>query len=57
MNANNQLKPCPFCGGEAKMFTFVGEEYYVKCICCCARTDFYDSEFYAVKFWNKRVKE
>lgn len=57
MNTNEQLKPCPFCGGEARIVKFINDEYYVKCIYCCAKTDLYGSEFYAIKFWNRRVNE
>lgn len=57
MNTNEQLKPCPFCGGKPKIYTFANEEYYVKCDGCYARTDLYDSENCAKKAWNRRANE
>lgn len=59
-----ELKPCPFCGGEAEMAT---EHYYddkkisyVVCKRCDARGGFflvspkYASEAKAIEAWNRR---
>ena len=35
-----ELKPCPFCGSEAKMWFKPGDnEFYVECRKCHVRTD------------------
>jgi Lar family restriction alleviation protein len=64
----NELKPCPFCGGEAehKMY-FWGNHtkthkpiwcYYIFCAECGAMTDnIFKTEEEAITAWNRRVKE
>ena len=53
-----ELKPCPFCGGDAEMQQgkYQGlRTFYVSCLGCGARTDLeYDEEF-AADLWNERV--
>jgi len=56
-----ELKPCPFCGGEA----YIGQgdmrlgEYtaFVRCQKCFIRTQAYAKKFYAARIWNRRAKE
>ena len=54
----NELKPCPFCGGEGEMienFLFgkaVG--YMVGCKNCWCELRIYTSKQNAVKAWNRR---
>jgi hypothetical protein len=53
-----ELKPCPFCGGEAKIGSFKGskENWAVWCESCCIPC----SEKYTIeetiKTWNTRVQ-
>ena len=50
---NEELKPCPFCGGEAEI-VISGGERRVDCKKCGARSDWYDTEVEAVAAWNNR---
>ena len=62
-----ELKPCPFCGGEAKMETYVStSSSYARCVCkgCNIATQNYrDAEhdgsyiFRACKAWNRRIQD
>ena len=61
----DKLKPCPFCGGQAKLFnTRVqgGYDYsYVQCLKCSIHTAKYDvsvnycSSEKATEAWNRRA--
>lgn len=66
----NELKPCLFCGGKAKMVTRVTQGFpkfplaYVECEKCMATTQtFADFEgngefvFEVARMWNKRAGE
>ena len=59
---NNNLKRCPFCGGQAsvqEMFhSMLSNEYFVKCKKCGAETKrYYKGSRGAVKAWNRRCRE
>ena len=47
-----ELKPCPFCGGEAKLSSN-GKE--VVCLGCEALGPFCDTEAEAIEAWNRRA--
>lgn len=61
------LKPCPFCGGEARLEAIDFDDYdytnpseviwWVRCSVCGAETDEYSTptEAAAIKAWNTRV--
>lgn len=50
---NEELKPCPFCGGEAEI-VMSGGDRRVECKKCGARSDWYDTEAEAIAAWNRR---
>lgn len=56
----DELKPCPFCGGEAEILTAEsmhgGNLYGVMCDCCAGRADVYDTEAEAIEAWNTRAE-
>lgn len=54
MSNNENLKPCPFCGGRAKLVVQFGDEFMVLCPNCEAQTNFHDKEG-AIAAWNRRV--
>ncbi len=48
-----KLKPCPFCGGVAKV-EYAGSRVYICCKPCGARTMLCDTVIWAAKCWNYR---
>ncbi len=66
MEIKKELKPCPFCGGKAKLKVYrnsQGEkEYFVYCTsiyptecAVCPDTTFYISKDGAIDAWNRRA--
>ena len=57
----SELKCCPFCGGEARLYSFHSQtiktykEYWVKCKNDCCQTKNFRSEEKAVEQWNTRT--
>lgn len=55
-----ELKPCPFCGGEAKILSIKeeceGEFYWIACKECGALIPVYYLEKNAVDAWNRRTE-
>lgn len=51
-------KPCPFCGGKAKVKLMLGN-YGIACTKClgCIFPDRNQTEEEAIEAWNRRVKE
>ena len=67
MGAKLKLKPCPFCGGQARIFGNDGDHFYVACtneVCFCVLGEMYlpgdepdhmfGDEESAAHNWNKR---
>ena len=59
-----ELKPCPFCGGQGVVDTQErfpdGPDnlaYFVSCIQCACQGPWMKSEGSAIKFWNMRIEE
>ena len=54
-----ELKPCPFCGGEAYVMTWREERQrinptIVRCASCEVQTNLYDRKKEAIAAWNRR---
>ena len=50
----NELKPCPFCGGEAKVNEF-NDVFFVACVVCQSETIWFETPEEAIEAWNRRV--
>ena len=51
----DNLKPCPFCGGEA---TIIGDDYYwCQCLNCWAETLGSEDVQQAIEYWNRRAED
>ena len=54
----SELKPCPFCGGEAKVFgNYEDTNYHVNCTndeCGCCWVANYETEEEAIEAWKGR---
>lgn len=65
MTATDKLKPCPFCGGKARIMHLTsasGIETHsmVECRSCHIKTDYYVYEFgerNVIKVWNRRIND
>lgn len=63
----NELKPCPFCNSEAKVYAFTSGGICVKCMNCYCQTQI-ESDFCiadakeksayekVIEAWNRRVE-
>lgn len=54
MKNSEELKLCPFCGGEANTLHVV-HHYMVTCTECFASIGLLDDENKAKELWNRRV--
>ena len=51
-----ELKPCPFCGGEAKLGWY-RDFYYIRCKNCGIRTLVEFTMRRAIEAWNRRAED
>lgn len=51
-----ELKPCPFCGSQAKIMHGPGDSW-VECMGCHCMSEMHTMESRAVEDWNRRVME
>ena len=52
-----ELKPCPFCGGEAFVHKFTIDGISVMCRVCHAQTGHQTKEVHAIEAWNRRADD
>lgn len=53
-----ELKPCPFCGGKAKIFQDDRFCFFkVRCVKCYAESSYIEDKNLAVKAWNRRTNQ
>lgn len=52
-----ELKPCPFCGGKAKLRSDERDSivFWALCVACLVATSFYLTKEYAAEAWNTRA--
>ena len=53
---SDELKPCPFCGGEAKLKEAEYLGVFIVCSKCGTKTSYRLSRSLVVKMWNNRVE-
>lgn len=53
---SNELKPCPFCGGNAEV-TYAMGEYWARCPRCRASGSMEQTEGLAIEAWSRRPTE
>ena len=53
-NIEPELKPCPFCGSDAKVVEWY-TAWFVQCHLCQSTSNFVDKREEAIEAWNRRV--
>ena len=46
-----ELNPCSLCGGQAKLNP-INDSFYIECLSCELRTDYFESKVDLIKYWN-----
>lgn len=50
-----KIKPCPFCGGEAKLKKYCGGYWFVECQNCYVTKNGSANDEETIKKWNNRI--
>ncbi len=57
-NEQNEMKPCPFCGGKPELYLYYDRKsLLIECDECGARIFGYRSIDEIIEAWNKRTKQ
>lgn len=56
LEAEEELLPCPFCGGTPEPRHGTSGFYRVQCDACGSSTENYDTKEEAIAAWNRRTK-
>ena len=51
----SELKPCPFCGGEAMVFGYHDVFWEAECLRCHGAAGNYETKAEAIDAWNTRA--
>ena len=51
------LKPCPFCGGEAKYYYYTPRDHNIECESCSNGTCLHETKAEAITAWNTRADD
>lgn len=54
---NTELKPCPFCGKEARILCPRGRLAWIRCDICSIETKIFETKKQATEFWNGRAEQ
>ena len=52
-----ELKTCPFCGGEVQHFETMYHTHCVRCTDCGIGTDFSENANEVIEKWNRRAAD
>lgn len=56
--SGDELRPCPFCGGDSEVVHLKSGDDLVRCVKCHARTrQYHENDVGARDAWNRRAKE
>ncbi len=55
MSEKQELKPCPFCGGDEEIIDTVDGKFYIQCTECTTLNVYFRKKD-AVNRWNRRAK-
>lgn len=58
IEAEEELLPCPFCGGDAEIESIPSfrNSHFVRCKICLSSVRGYDTKDKAIAAWNRRAK-
>lgn len=52
-----ELKPCPFCGGEAELIDKYEGVFWIICKGCLCESGFVKTKEEAINAWNRRADD
>ena len=55
--SDTKLKPCPFCGNEARILCPRGKLAWIRCDICGIETKVFENKKRAIEFWNRRAEQ